>query len=33
MNLSSEETGILNNIDEQRLVNMLGDLIRIPSQK
>lgn len=32
MNLSNEEIQVLNNIDEQRLVNMLGDLIRIPSQ-
>lgn len=31
MNLGSQEVHILNNIDEQHLVNMLGDLIRLPS--
>ncbi len=32
MSLRNEEVQILNNIDEQRLINMLGDLIRIPSE-
>jgi len=32
MKLSSQEAQVLNNIDEQHLVSMLGDLIRIPSQ-
>lgn len=32
MQLSSQEVEILNNINEQRLIDMLGNLIRTPSQ-